>query len=69
MSNHVAIRHIQSNEIPQEKSDNVLLMLTDYSKETRFGQKLLELALSKYKKVLYGHKVEGIFSMFLIAFC
>ena len=42
---------IKSDEIPREKSENVLVMLTDYKKEPELDKKLLELAIAKYKKV------------------
>lgn len=45
------LRHIKYHEIPQDKSENVLVMLTDYSKEPELDRRLLELAISKYKKV------------------
>ncbi|WP_017317159.1 polysaccharide pyruvyl transferase family protein [Mastigocladopsis repens] len=53
------IRHIESKEIPQEKSENALVMLTDYSKEPDLDRKLLELALSKYKKVFIWSQGRG----------
>lgn len=42
---------IKSEEIPHEKAENVLVMLTDYKKEPELDKKLLELVLTKYKKV------------------
>lgn len=42
---------IKSDQIPSKKSENVLVMLTDYKKEPELDKKLLELVLAKYKKV------------------
>jgi hypothetical protein len=42
---------IVSQDIPQHKSENVLLMLTDYSKNIDIDRYLIEILLSKYSKV------------------
>ncbi|MBH8571519.1 polysaccharide pyruvyl transferase family protein [Nostocaceae cyanobacterium CENA369] len=53
------IKDIKSHEIPQEKAGNVLIMFTDYSKEPDLDKKLLELALSKYKKIFIWPQGRG----------
>lgn len=53
------LRHIKSDDIPQRKSENALVMLTDYSKEPTLDIKLLELALSQYKKVFIWSQGRG----------
>jgi hypothetical protein len=46
-----SLSQIKLNEIPLTKSENVLLMLTDYSKNIDLDRKLIELLISQYKKV------------------
>lgn len=42
---------IKANDIPTTKSDNALLMLTDYSKNIDLDKKLIQLLITNYKKV------------------
>ena len=42
---------VNSAQIPTIKSENVLLMLTDYTQKFELDKKLIELLLSQYKKV------------------
>ncbi|MBD2345475.1 polysaccharide pyruvyl transferase family protein [Anabaena subtropica] len=46
-------------DIPSEKSANVLLMLTDYSQSPELDQKLLELIATKYEKVFVWPQGRG----------
>lgn len=45
--------------IPRERSENALLMLTDYSKNPEADRKLIELALSNYNKVFVWSQGRG----------
>jgi len=45
------LQNIKSEDIPQTKADNALLMLTDYNQKRELDKRLLELLFSKYKKV------------------
>jgi Polysaccharide pyruvyl transferase len=46
-----ALADIPSHEIPMHKSENALLMLTDYAPEPELDYKLLQLVCANYKKV------------------
>jgi len=45
------LSQIKFEEIPSAKSENALLMLTDYSKNINLDRKLIELLINQYKKV------------------
>lgn len=47
------LANVKTDEIPCDKSDNVLLTLTDYSKNSEADRKLLELLFANYKKVYF----------------
>jgi len=47
------LMNIKSEDYPLEKAENVLLMLTDYSKKPDLDKKLLELVASRYKKIFF----------------
>lgn len=44
---------IHPENFPVAKSDNVLLMLTDYNKDIELDKKLLSLLFSKYEKIYF----------------
>ncbi|MBD2176643.1 polysaccharide pyruvyl transferase family protein [Pseudanabaena sp. FACHB-1998] len=46
-----SLSQIKIDQIPRNKSENALLMLTDYSKNLDLDKKLIELLLSKYEEV------------------
>jgi hypothetical protein len=46
-------------EIPAEKSDNLLMMLTNYRKNPELDLKLLQLATSKYERVFLWPQGKG----------
>lgn len=50
---------LRTQDIPHEKSENVLLMVTDYSKNIELDTKLIELLLSKYKQVFLWPQGRG----------
>jgi Polysaccharide pyruvyl transferase len=43
--------HLRQEEIASQKTDSVLVMLTDYRKDAKLDGKLLELVAAKYEKV------------------
>ncbi len=45
------LAQIKPGEIPSEKSENVLLMLTDYAKDIEADRRLVQLLFKHYKKV------------------
>lgn len=47
------LAEMHSGHFPIAKSDNVLLMLTDYNKNVELDKKLLELLFSKYERVYF----------------
>lgn len=49
----------RNQDIPYEKSENALLMVTDYSKNIELDIKLIELLFSKYKKVFLWPQGRG----------
>jgi polysaccharide pyruvyl transferase WcaK-like protein len=49
----------KSEGIPKEPAEIALLMLTDYSKNPEADRKLIDLALSKYKKVFVWPQGKG----------
>lgn len=50
---------IDSESFPIAKSDNILLMLTDYNKNIELDKKLLELLVSKYENVYFWPQGRG----------
>jgi Polysaccharide pyruvyl transferase len=46
-----ALQDVRPDEIPAQKSENALVMLTDYSKRPESDRRFLELVGSKYKRV------------------
>ena len=47
------------SKIPKDKSDNVIFTLTDYCKDIDNDQKLIDLLVSKYKKVYFWIQGSG----------
>lgn len=50
---------MNSSEIPSRKSENALIMLTDYSENSVLDKKLLDLIISKYEKVFIWPQGRG----------
>ncbi|MDJ0617247.1 MAG: polysaccharide pyruvyl transferase family protein [Calothrix sp. MO_192.B10] len=56
-----SLADIKPQEITSVKSDNALVMVTDYAKNPELDKKLLELVLSKYRKVFAWSQGRGDF--------
>ena len=50
---------VKPEEIPSSKSQNVLVMLTDYNKNVYLDKKLLEMTFNKYEKVFFWPQGRG----------
>ncbi|HEY9883257.1 MAG TPA: polysaccharide pyruvyl transferase family protein, partial [Thermosynechococcaceae cyanobacterium] len=53
------LANLKPNDIPQTKATNVLVMLTDYSKNVELDRRLLELAINNYETVYFWPQGAG----------
>ena len=53
------LANLKPDEIPQTKAENVLVMLTDYSRKIELDRALLELAIAHYKTVYFWSQGAG----------
>ena len=53
------LANLKADEIPQEKAENVLVMLTDYAQNIECDRTLLELAIAHYKTIYFWSQGAG----------
>lgn len=53
------LANLRPGDIPTQKADNALIMLTDYSQQPQLDRELLQLAVSQYQRVFVWPQGKG----------